>query len=71
MRDPHPSDRRRVIVRRTAKAAVKLDDGVAPLTDEVLALAQSLSEDERAVVGGFLDRFVRIVEQTAEEACAA
>jgi DNA-binding MarR family transcriptional regulator len=71
VRTPHPSDRRRVIVRRTAQAAVKLDTGVAPLTDEVLALAQSLSEAERAVVGGFLDRFVRIVEQTAEEACAA
>lgn len=71
VRAPHPSDRRRVVVRRTAQAAVKLNDGVTPLTEEVLALAESLSEDERAVVGGFLARFISIVEQTAEEACAA
>ena len=71
VRAPHPSDRRRVVVRRTAQAAVELNDGVTPLTEEVLALAEGLSEDERAVVGGFLDRFIRIVEQTAEEACAA
>lgn len=71
VRAPHPSDRRRVVVRCTRQAAARLNDGLTPLTREVLALAESLSEDERAVVGQFLDRFVQIVEQTAEESCAA
>jgi len=71
VRAPHPSDRRRVVVRRTTKAADDLGQEAASLVAAVTALAESLSEQERAVVGGFLERLTDIIERTADEACAA
>ena len=70
VRAPHPSDRRRVVVTRTAKADAELAEEVAPLVGEILELAESLGDEERRVVGRFLERFIAIVERTASEACA-
>lgn len=70
VRAPHPSDRRRVVVSRTPKAEADLDLEGAPLATEILELAESLSDDERAAVGRFLERLIAIVERTASEACA-
>jgi DNA-binding MarR family transcriptional regulator len=70
-RAAHPSDRRRVVVSRTAKASEDLAREAAPLEREIRRLAASLSDDERAVVGRFLDAFISIVERAAAEACAA
>jgi DNA-binding MarR family transcriptional regulator len=71
VRAPHPSDRRRVVVSRTAKADEDLAREVAPRTAEICELAASLSEQERAAVGLFLERFIAIIEKSADEACAA
>ena len=71
VRAPHPGDRRRVVVSRTAKAGEDLAQGAAPLVKEVRALSQSLSEREREAVGRFLERFIAILEKSADEACAA
>ena len=70
-RAAHPSDRRRVVVTRTAKASDDLAREAAPLEREIRRLAESLSDDEREVVGRFLDAFISIIERAAAEACAA
>jgi DNA-binding MarR family transcriptional regulator len=70
-RSAHPSDRRRIIVTRTAEAGEALAAAAAPVEREVLALAAGLDEDERRAVGRFLDALVTIVERAAVQACAA
>jgi DNA-binding MarR family transcriptional regulator len=70
-RAAHPSDRRRVVVTRTAKASDDLAREAAPLEREIRRLAASLSGDERVVVGRFLDAFISIIDRAAAEACAA
>ena len=71
VRAAHPSDRRRVVVTRTAKASEDLAEEAAPLASEVRRLAGSLSDEERQAVGKFLDGFITIVERAAAEACAS
>jgi DNA-binding MarR family transcriptional regulator len=68
-RGPHPSDRRRVVLTLTEKADDDITQGSSPLATEVFGLAESLSDDERAVVGRFLDRFIAIIERSADDAC--
>lgn len=70
IRAPHPSDRRRVLLKRTAKADEDLTQDVAPMALEVLDLAEGLSDEDRRAVGSFLDAFITIIEQTTAEACA-
>ncbi len=65
----HPSDRRRVVVTRTAEASAALAEEAAPLAGDVGRLAASLSDEERQAVGRFLDTFITIVERAAAEAC--
>jgi DNA-binding MarR family transcriptional regulator len=69
MRERHPSDRRRVMVRRMPKADEDLTEEVSPMALEILELAQSFSGDERQVIGRFMDEFIAIIERTAAEAC--
>jgi DNA-binding MarR family transcriptional regulator len=69
MRERHPSDRRRVMVRRMPKADEDLTEEVSPMALDILELAESFSGDERQVVGRFMDEFIAIIERTAAEAC--
>jgi DNA-binding MarR family transcriptional regulator len=71
IRTPHPSDRRRIVVTRTAKASEALAVAAAPLARQIGQLAESLSDAERQVVGRFLDTLVTIVEGAAAEACSS
>jgi DNA-binding MarR family transcriptional regulator len=71
VRAAHPSDRRRIVVTRTAKASDALASEAAPLAAEVRRLAERLSDEERRAVGKFLDGFIDIVERAAAEACAS
>ena len=71
VRAAHPSDRRKVIVTRTAEASEALAGEAAPLAGETGRLASSLRDDERRAVGSFLDAFITIVERAAAEACAS
>ena len=66
LREPHPSDRRRVVLRRTAKADDALSAEVAPMARQVLDLAAGLSDEERQTVGRFLDQLSAIVDDTAD-----
>ena len=69
VRERHPSDRRRVIVKRTRKADDDLTEEIEPLALQVLELAASLEGAERQAVGRFFDGFIAIIEGTAAEAC--
>jgi DNA-binding MarR family transcriptional regulator len=70
-RTAHPSDRRRVVVTRTAKAGQELAGEIAPLERELGALVETLGADERRAVVRFLDAYTVIVERAAARACAA
>jgi DNA-binding MarR family transcriptional regulator len=70
VRERHPDDRRRVLVRRTKKADDDLTEEIAPMAMQILELAESLDDAERQAVGRFLDGFIAIIESTAAEACA-
>jgi len=68
-REPHPRDRRRVLLKRTRAADDELAEQTSVLAAEILAAAEGLANGERAVVGGFLDHLTEIVEHTTAEAC--
>jgi DNA-binding MarR family transcriptional regulator len=70
VRERHPDDRRRVLVRRTKKADDDLTEEIAPMAMQILELAESLDDAERQAVGRFLDGFIAIIKSTAAEACA-
>lgn len=65
-RAAHPTDRRRVLLRRTAKAEREVAEEVSPMVHEIIGLAERLSDDERQVVGEFLDNLAAIMERMAE-----
>jgi DNA-binding MarR family transcriptional regulator len=71
VRGPHPSDRRRVVVVRTPKADEDLRRESETLAAAVTKLAAGPTEEERRVVGGFLQELTHIIERTANAACAA
>jgi len=64
-RAPHPSDRRKLVVRITPHARDEAMIHIGPLRDELVALAERLTPSERDVVGRFLDGAVDIVERHA------
>lgn len=54
-RDPHPSDRRKLVVTASDETSRRAHGYVAPLIRGVESLIDSLEETERAVVEEFLD----------------
>lgn len=66
-RAAHPSDRRRVLLRRTPKAEHEVAEEIGPMAKEVIQLAEGLSMEERQVVGKFLDSLAVIMERMAED----
>jgi DNA-binding MarR family transcriptional regulator len=68
-RERHPSDRRRVLVKRLPKADDDLTEEVSPMALEIFELAASFDDEDRRVIGRFLDEFIAILERTAAEAC--
>jgi len=70
VRERHPADRRRVLVKRTRRADDDLTAEIAPMAMEILELAETLDDAERQVVGRFFDGFIAIIENTTAEACA-
>jgi DNA-binding MarR family transcriptional regulator len=55
-RRPHPTDRRALILMPTASADDDVRAALADAHERMLAVAQSLTAEERSVVVGFLDR---------------
>ena len=70
VRERHPADRRRVLVKRTRRADDDLTAEIAPMAMEILELAETLDDAERQAVGRFFDGFIAIIENTVAEACA-
>ena len=64
-RERHPSDRRKVIVHVTPHARDEVLQHVRPMTAEIMALAEGLTEDQRQTVGAFLDEVAAIVARHA------
>lgn len=70
VRERHPADRRRVLVKRTRQADDDLTEEIAPLAMQIVELTESLDDAERQAVGRFFDGFIAIIERTAAEAHA-
>jgi len=68
-REPHPQDRRRVLLKRTARADEDLAEETSLIAAEVLSVAEALAPEERGVVGRFLDHLTVIAERNTAEAC--
>jgi DNA-binding MarR family transcriptional regulator len=65
VRERHPSDRRKVVVRLTPHAYKEALLQVRPMTAEIMDLAERLSPDERRTVGRFLDDLSALVRRQA------
>jgi len=62
-REPHPSDRRKVVITPTPASLDAAYELIRPVIDGVGQLTASMSADHRAVVVGFLDQMIAIYEQ--------
>jgi DNA-binding MarR family transcriptional regulator len=65
VREPHPSDRRRVVLRLTPEAHDAARTQLRPMIAEIGDLARRLSPGERRTVGRFLDDLTAIVQRDA------
>lgn len=65
-RRPHPSDRRKLVVRLTSHGRDEVMARLHPMVDEVVALVQSLPEAERPVIHRFLDDLAALVARYAK-----
>lgn len=68
VREPHPFDRRRVVVRLTTHARQETLTHVRPMSDEIRHLAERLPAEERRTVARFIDELTAIVSRSSGEA---
>ncbi len=67
VRVPHPSDRRKLLVRLTGTARSETMALLHPMVDEVMELARGLTTEDRRRIGGYLDGLAAIVARYAAE----
>jgi DNA-binding MarR family transcriptional regulator len=67
VRQPHPTDRRRVVLRLTDSAHEAARTEVRPMTEAITELGHRLRPSERASVARYLDALISIVAATGEE----
>ena len=65
-RRPHSSDRRKVVVHLTEHGRDEVMAGLHTMVDEVIAMAQSLPDEERPVIRRFLDDLAALVGRYAK-----
>ena len=65
-RRPHASDRRKVVVQITAHGRDEAMALLHPMVDDVVALVESLPDEERPVVHRFLDDLTALVGRYAK-----
>jgi DNA-binding MarR family transcriptional regulator len=70
-REPHPRDKRSSILKATAEMIDRAQDQYRDLVRETDRLTARLSEQEREVIGNYLERLVLLSERYADEALAA
>jgi DNA-binding MarR family transcriptional regulator len=61
VREPHPSDRRRVVVRLTDRGRADTMTQLGPMVGEVVAMVERLPQKDRTTVGRFLDELATLV----------
>jgi DNA-binding MarR family transcriptional regulator len=66
-REPHPQDRRRLLVQITPKGAEDLMVHLRPMVADVVRLVRSLPREERALISRFLTDLSEIVERHSSE----
>jgi DNA-binding MarR family transcriptional regulator len=66
VREPHATDRRRIMVVLTSDGRDRIFTQVHGMASEVVALSGQLTEDERAVVGRYVDVLSGVVAAPAE-----
>ncbi len=66
-REPHPSDRRKIVVRPSSQSARTARDHVALLIEHTAQLDASFSDEQRQTVNDFLDRALEIYAEANRE----
>jgi DNA-binding MarR family transcriptional regulator len=66
-REPHPTDRRSVLVRLTPEIARTAGDALAPMVAAIDSLARELTDEQRTAVADFLERVATETERHADE----
>ncbi len=66
-RQPHPTDRRKVVVEPARASLVAAREHSRPVTDGIDQLTAALTPAERATVATFLDGLVRVYEQALRD----
>jgi DNA-binding MarR family transcriptional regulator len=61
VREPHPTDRRRVVVRLTKSGRDRIFDQVHGMADKVVELSGRLGAEDRRVVVGYLEALSGVV----------
>ncbi len=61
VREPHPTDRRRVVVRLTDRGRVDTMRHLSPMVQDVVALVERLPQKDRTTVGRFLDELAKLI----------
>jgi len=61
VREPHPTDRRRIVVRLTPAGRERLFGNVHDMANQVIALTERLSSGEREIVGRFLEELCELI----------
>lgn len=62
-RRPHPTDRRVLVLRASARGRRTVQDAGGPLLLEIEQLATQLGAEQRAALGGFLDRATALISE--------
>lgn len=65
-REPHPSDRRKVVVTASESSTIQAHDNFMPLISGVDSLVNSLSVDDQLVVAGFLAGLLAIYDEATD-----
>ena len=60
-RSPHPADRRKLVVHITKHARDEAMALIGPMREDIIALAERLSPDQRDTVGRFLDDLAAMI----------
>ncbi len=65
VREPHPTDRRRIMVRLTRQGRDRIFTHVHGMADEVVAISEQLDPGERHAVIAYLDRLSKAIGSPA------
>jgi len=69
-REPHPSDRRKLVIRLTAAGREEALRHLGPMVRDVVALVARLPEEDRAKAGRFLDDLAELVPRPMQPEAA-